>query len=84
MYYAASLLGAGVIGGFLVPGHWAEVPVGVFTGQAVVLLARVLGEPARGGLWPLGILFLGLYAFLALVGAGLGSGLRRVIGGGPG
>lgn len=81
VYYAAALVGAGVIGGFLVPGHWAEVAVGVFTGQAVVLLARVLAEPATGGLWPLGILFLGLYSLLALVGAGLGSGLRRVIGG---
>jgi hypothetical protein len=83
IYYSAALLCAGVIGGFLVPGHWAEVAVGVFTGQAVVLLARVLAEPASGGLWPLGVLFLGLYSLLALVGAGLGSGLRRVIGGRP-
>jgi hypothetical protein len=50
----------------------------------VVLLARVLAEPASGGLWPLGILFLGLYSLLALVGAGLGSGLRRAVGGRPG
>jgi hypothetical protein len=84
MYYAAALLGAGLIGGFLVPGHWAEVAVGVFTGQAVVLLARVLAEPAAGSLWPLGILFLGVYSLLALVGAGLGSGLRRAVGGRPG
>lgn len=84
MYYASALLVAGVIGGFLVPGHWAEVAVGVFTGQAVVLLARVLGEPASGGLWPLGLLFLGIYSLLALVGAGLGSGLRRAVGGRPG
>ena len=80
MYYAAALLGAGVFGGFLVPGHWAEVAIGVFTGQAVVLLARVLADPASGGLWPLGVLFLGLYSLLALVGAGLGSGLRRIVG----
>jgi hypothetical protein len=84
MYYSAALLAAGVIGGFLVPSHWAEVAVGVFTGQAVVLLARVLAEPASGGLWPLGVLFLGLYSLLALVGAGLGSRLRRVIGDRPG
>jgi len=81
MYYPAALLGAGVIGGFLVPGHWAEVAVGVFTGQAVVMLARVLAEPASGGLWPLGVLFLGVYSLLALLGAGLGSGLRRAVGG---
>jgi hypothetical protein len=80
MYYSAGLLSAGVIGGFLVAEHWAEVAVGVFTGQAVVLLARVLDEPASGGLWPLGLLLLGLYSLLALVGAGLGSGLRRVVG----
>ncbi len=79
MYYASALLGAGMIGGFLVPGHWAEVAVGVFTGQAMVLLARVLAEPASGGLWPLGILFLGFYSLLALVGARLGSGLRRAL-----
>jgi hypothetical protein len=81
MYYAAALFGAGVIGGFLVPGHWGEVAVGVFTGQALVLLARVLAEPASGGLWPLGLLSLGFYSLLALVGAGLGSGLRRAMGG---
>jgi hypothetical protein len=83
MYYGAALLGAGAIGGFVVPGHWAEVAVGVFAGQAVVLLARVLSEPESGGLWPLGILFLGLYSLLALLGAGLGSGLRRAVGGRP-
>jgi hypothetical protein len=80
MYYATALLGAGLMGGFLVPGHWAEVAVGVFTGQAVVMLARVLAEPGSGGLWPLGVLFLGVYSLLALVGAGLGSGLRRALG----
>jgi hypothetical protein len=85
IYYPAALLAAGAIGGFLVPGHWAEVAVGAFAGQAVVLLARVLAEPASGGLWPLGILFLGLYSLLTLLGAGLGSGLRRrVVGGRPG
>ncbi len=84
IYYAAALLGSGVIGGFLVPGHWAEVAVGVFAGQAVVLLARVLADPTSGGLWPLGLLFLGLYSLVSLLGAGLGSGLRRIVGGRPG
>jgi hypothetical protein len=80
MYYPAGLLGAGLIGGFLVPGHWAEVAIGVFAGQAVVLLAGVLADPASGGLWPLGVLFLGFYSLLALLGSGLGSSLRRIVG----
>jgi Na+/H+-dicarboxylate symporter len=61
----------------VVPGHWAEVAVGIFSGQAMVLMARVLAEPGSGGLWPLGILLLALYSLLALLGAGLGSALRR-------
>jgi hypothetical protein len=79
VYYAGALLGSGAVGGFLVPGHWAEVAVGIFSGQAVVLVARVLAEPGSGGLWPLGILFLALYSLLALMGAVLGSGLRRFV-----
>jgi hypothetical protein len=79
MYYAAALLGAGLIGGFLVPAHWAEVAVGVFIGQAVVLLARVLADPADGGLWPLGVLLLGVYSLLSLLGASMGSRLRRLV-----
>ncbi len=78
MYYAGALLGAGLVGGFLVPAHWVEVAVGVFIGQALVLLARVLADPANGGLWPLGVLLLGFYSLLSLLGAALGSRLRRM------
>jgi hypothetical protein len=78
-YYVVALLGSGAVGGFVVPGHWAEVAVGVFSGQAMVLMARVLAEPGSGGLWPLGILLLALYSLLALLGAVLGSGLRRLV-----
>jgi hypothetical protein len=77
MYYAGALLGAGLIGGFLVPAHWAEVAVGVFIGQAVVLLARVMADAANGGLWPFGLLLLGFYSLLSLLGSALGSRLRR-------
>jgi hypothetical protein len=76
-YYVGALLGSGTVGGFFVPGHWAEVAVGIFSGQAMVLMARVLAEPGSGGLWPLGILVIALYSLLALLGAVLGSGLRR-------
>ena len=83
MYYQAALLGAGLIGGWLVADHWIEVAVGIFTGQAVVLLARLLADPATGGLWPLGVVLLGLYSLLALAGAATGAGLRRMLGGRP-
>jgi len=77
LYYASALIGSGAVGGFLVPAHWAEVAIGIFTGQAAVMVARVLTDPASGGLWPLGILLLGVYSLLALGGALLGSALRR-------
>jgi hypothetical protein len=78
--YIAELIGAGVVGGLLIPGHWIEVAVGIFTGQALVLLARVMAEPAEGGLWPLGLLFVAIYSLLALFGAVLGAGVRRFLG----
>jgi hypothetical protein len=79
IYYPAALLVAGLVGGFLVPGHWGEVAIGVFTGQALVLLGRVLSDTGSGGLWPLGLLLLALFSLLALVGALLGSALRRLL-----
>lgn len=78
MYYSAALLAAGLVGGFVVPGHWGEVAAGVFTGQALVLLGRVMSDPGSGGLWPLGLMAVALYSLLALVGALLGSALRRL------
>lgn len=83
MYYPAALLVSGMIGGVVVPGHWVEVAVGVYTGQAVVLLARVLAEPGSGGPWPLGLILLGLYCLVALAGSLAGAGLRRALGGTP-
>lgn len=77
-YYPAALLAAGFVGGVLVPGHWGEVAVGVYTGQALVLLGRVLSDTGSGGLWPLGLMVLALYSLIALAGALLGSALRRL------
>jgi hypothetical protein len=77
LYYPAALLVAGFVGGLLVPGHWGEVAVGVYAGQALVLLGRVLSDTGSGGLWPLGLMVLGLYSLIALAGALLGSALRR-------
>jgi hypothetical protein len=78
-YYPAALLGAGVLGGVLAPRHWLSVALGVFGGQVVVLLGGVMAEPASGGLWPLGVSFLAFYSVLALLGAGLGAGVRRFL-----
>ncbi len=78
VYYAGSLLGAGLLGGLLLPGHWRWFVVGVFVGQVLVLLAGVLRDPSTGGLWPLGLIFLALYSVLTLLGAALGTGLRRL------
>jgi hypothetical protein len=79
-YYPAALLGAGILGGVVTPRHWLAVALGVFGGQVMVLLGGVMAEPASGGLWPLGILFLGVYSVLALLGAGLGASVRRLAG----
>jgi hypothetical protein len=78
LYYPAALIIAGVVGGLLVPGHWVEAAIGIYAGQALVLLGRVLSDPGGGGLWPLGLVMLGLYSLLALVGTLLGSALRRL------
>jgi hypothetical protein len=76
-YYLAALFGSGVLGGFLAPQHWVGAALGIFGGQALVLLAGVLTDPASGGLWPLGLMFLVLYTVFALAGAGLGAGARH-------
>jgi hypothetical protein len=78
LYYPGALLLAGFLGGLLVPGHWGEVAIGVYVGQALVLLGRVLSDPGSGGLWPLGLMMLALYSLIALAGALLGSALRRI------
>ena len=76
-YYIGALLLTGTIGGVLAPHHWLSLVFGIFGGQVLVLLAGVVADPASGGLWPLGVLFLGIYSVLALVGALLGAGIRR-------
>jgi hypothetical protein len=77
-YYPGALLLAGIVGGLAAPQYWAGVAIGIFAGQAVVLLGGVVAEPANGGLWPLGLLFLAFYSVSGLVGAGVGTGLRRL------
>ena len=77
-YYAGALLASGLLGGLLLPERSGGLVAGIFVGQVVVLLGGVLSDPSSGGLWPLGVVFLALYSLLALVGATLGSGVRRL------
>jgi hypothetical protein len=76
-YYSGALLAAGMIGGLLIPMHWTSVALGIFVGQALVILGGILADPASGSLWLLGLIFLAGYSVLALVGAVLGAVLRR-------
>ncbi len=76
-YYPGALVLTGLLGGLVVPQHWRSVAIGIFAGQAVVLLGGVVVEPASGGLWPLGLLVLAVYSVLGLVGAGVGTTLMR-------
>ena len=76
-YYAGALLATGAFGGLLLPLNWPAVALGIFGGQVLVILGGVLADPASGSLWPLGLVFLGVYSALALVGALLGAALRR-------
>jgi hypothetical protein len=73
LYYLAALLGGGALGGFLAPHAWFSVAVGIFVGQALVLVAGLITNPASGGLWPLGVVFLAFYSVVALMGAALGA-----------
>jgi hypothetical protein len=77
-YYAGALLGAGLLGGLLLPENSRGFVAGIFVGQVLVLLGGVLSDPSSGGLWPLGVIFLALYSLLALLGAALGSAVRRL------
>jgi hypothetical protein len=77
-YYFSALLLAGVLGGLVLPEYWGSLAIGIFAGQAAVLVGGVVVEPASGGLWPLGLVFLAFYSVVGLVGAAIGTGLRRL------
>jgi hypothetical protein len=79
-YYPGALFLTGFVSSLMVPGVPGTVALGIFIGQALVLLGRVVAHPAQGGLWPLGIFFLGPYTLVALLGAVVGSAVGRRIG----
>jgi hypothetical protein len=79
-WYALVLALAGLLLGFLGAGHPFAAVVGMFLGQVVVLLTRVVSNPATSELWLVGVVLLAGYTFVATgIGALLGAQLRHWI-----
>ena len=70
-FYPGALFLAGLFSGAVTPGHPRAAALGVFAGQAAVLLAGVAIGSGDGGLWPLGLIFLAVYSLVALLGSAL-------------
>jgi hypothetical protein len=76
--YPIALFAGGLLLGFLGPGRPGAAATGVFLGQLVVLLWRVVTSPENSELWLVGVVMLAGYTFVATgAGALLGSFLRR-------
>jgi hypothetical protein len=76
--YPLTLFGSGLLLGFLGPGRAGAAATGVFLGQLLVLLWRVVASPEHSELWMVGVVMLGGYTFVATgIGALLGGLLRR-------
>ena len=77
-WYGLALLLSGLLLGYLGAAHSFAAVTGTFAGQLVVLLGRVIGSPENSALWPVGVVFLAGYTFVATgLGAVLGTVLRR-------
>jgi len=76
--YAVGLLLIGFILGFLGPGQPIAAVAGVFIGQLLVLLTRIVATSAMRELWLVSAMLLAGYTVVAAgVGAVLGNALRR-------
>ena len=76
--YAVGLLLIGFILGFLGPGQPIAAVAGVFIGQLLVLLSRVVTASATSELWLVsGMLLAGYTVVAGGIGAVLGNALRR-------
>ena len=76
--YAVALLIIGFILGFLGPGQPIAAVAGVFIGQLLVLLSRVVTASATSELWLVsGMLLAGYTVVAGGIGAVLGNALRR-------
>lgn len=80
--YPIALFGSGLLLGLLGPGRPGAAATGVFLGQLLVLLSRVVTSPENSELWLVGVVMLAGYTFVATgIGALLGGLLRRRVAG---
>ncbi len=71
-FYPVALFAAGFIPAcFSARWFWLWA-AGAWMGQVIAFLYLVV-RSGNGGLWPLGLAFLGVYSLLSLAGAGLGA-----------
>jgi hypothetical protein len=79
--YPLALFASGLLLGLIGPGKPAAAATGVFLGQLLVLISRVLRSPENSELWLVGVVMLAGYSYVATgVGALLGGLVRRRIG----
>lgn len=79
--YPLALFGSGLLLGLLGPGRPAAAATGIFLGQLLVLMARVVSSPETSELWLVGVVMLAGYTFVASgLGALLGGLVRRRLG----
>jgi len=79
--YAVVLFVIGLLLGALGPGQPIAIIAGVFVGQLLVLLGRVVTNSATSDLWLVSAMLLAGYTVIATgVGAVLGNALRRRLG----
>jgi hypothetical protein len=76
--YAVGLLIIGFILGFLGPGQSIAAVAGVFVGQLLILVTRIVATSAMRELWLVSAMLLAGYTVVASgAGAALGNALRR-------
>ena len=78
LVYPLALFASGLLLGVLGPGKPGAAATGVFLGQLLVLLSRVVTSPENSELWLVGVVMLAGYTFVASgLGALLGGLIRR-------
>jgi hypothetical protein len=82
--YPLALFAGGLVLGLLGPRKPGAAATGIFLGQLIVLLSRVVTSPENSELWLVGVVMLAGYTFVASgLGALLGGLISRRIGHAP-